>query len=114
MVTYDASPEAGAAEHCRANVHSFFQTILSKKESPSFWQQLADVFGLCQAPESATDVENVAYWVQVGLHVCLASHHVACAKETSAAGPVSLSKIQIGAPMLDQRLCIGAQKEGFP
>jgi hypothetical protein len=81
VVTYDASPEAGAAEHCRANVHSFFQTVLAKKESSSFWRQLAEVFGLCQAPESATDVENVAYWIQVWFHVCLALHHVACSKK---------------------------------
>ncbi len=65
VVTYDASPEAGAAEHCRKNVHSFFQAMLANKGRQPFWQQLSDVFQLCQAPESGQDVENVAYWLQV-------------------------------------------------
>ena len=35
-------------------------------------------------------------------------------RSTSAAGPVSFFPKQIGATMPDQRLFIGAQKEGFP
>lgn len=65
MVTYDASPEAGAAEHCRSNTHSFFELLLGSKEDEGLWEEVTEAFKLCRAPQSAKDVENIAYWVQV-------------------------------------------------
>lgn len=64
-MTYDASPAAGAAEHCRSNTRSFFELLLGNKGDEDLWEEVTDVFGLCKAPQGAEDVERIAYWVQV-------------------------------------------------
>lgn len=64
-MTYDASPEAGAAVHCRSNTRNFFKTLLANGGRSPYRQELAATFKLCQVPQSAEEVENVAYWVQV-------------------------------------------------
>ena len=67
VVTYDASPEAGAAEHCRNNTHRLFELLLSRGDEEAFQEQVAQAFGLCSIPGSAADLEKVAYWIQ-GFH----------------------------------------------
>jgi hypothetical protein len=84
VVTYDASPEAGAAEHCRSNTRKFFELLLGSKEDEGLWDEVTDVFKLCKAPQSAQDVENVAYWVQV---------HIICNDYNMASDHISLASI---------------------
>ena len=64
VVTYDASPDAGAAENCRNNTHRLFKLLLSGGDGAPFRKQVAQAFALCGVPESAADLEKVAYWVQ--------------------------------------------------
>lgn len=64
VVTYDASPAAGAAEHCADNVRRAFGAIFELGETSEGRRQLADAFQLCDTLDSA-DLEALAFWLQV-------------------------------------------------
>ena len=65
VVTYDASPAAGASEHCRENTRRLFEALLDSGKGLDWGHEVADAFGLCSAPETAAELEQVALWIQV-------------------------------------------------
>jgi len=65
MVTYDASPAAGASEHCIQNVWTFFQSLMASREDQAWRSVVSDAFATCQPLSSSAEVEDLAYWVQV-------------------------------------------------
>ena len=66
VVTYDASPEAGAAKHCRRNTRRLFDILLTPQPGLRQAQEVANAFSLCAVPRTGADYEQLAYWIQVG------------------------------------------------
>ena len=66
VVTYDASPEAGAAKYCRRNTRRLFDILLTAQPGLRHAQEVAYAFGLCAVPRTGADYEQLAYWIQVG------------------------------------------------
>ena len=65
VVTYDASPAAGASAHCIQNVWTFFQSLMASREDRAWRSVVSDAFATCQPLSSSAEVEDLAYWVQV-------------------------------------------------
>lgn len=65
MVTYDASPAAGASPHCIQNTWTFFQSLMASREDEAWRAVVSDAFATCQPLTSSSEVEDLAYWVQV-------------------------------------------------
>ena len=65
VVTYDASPAAGAAPACIQNTWTFFQSVMASREDEAWRAVVSDAFGTCRPLQSSGEVEDLAYWVQV-------------------------------------------------
>ena len=65
VVTYDASPAAGAAPACIQNTWTFFQSVMASREDEAWRAVVSNAFGTCQPLRSSAEVEDLAYWVQV-------------------------------------------------
>ena len=65
VVTYDASPAAGAAPACIQNTWTFFQSVMASREDEAWRAVVSDAFGTCRPLQSSAEVEELAYWVQV-------------------------------------------------
>ncbi len=70
VVTYDASPIAGAAPACIQNTWTFFQSLMASRNDKAWWGVVSEAFNTCQPLTSSNDVEDLAYWVQVRLSRC--------------------------------------------
>ena len=67
VVTRDATPAAGAAPDCVDNTRQAFRNLFETGASPEGRSQLQATFRLCDPLSSEQDVEQLAYWAQVGL-----------------------------------------------
>ena len=67
VVTYDASPAAGAEPACIQNTWTFFQSLMASRNDKAWWGVVSDAFNTCQPLTSSSDVEDLGYWVQVRL-----------------------------------------------
>ena len=65
VVTYDASPAAGAAPACIQNTWTVFQSVMASREDEAWRAIVSDAFGTCRPLQSSAEVEDLAYWVQV-------------------------------------------------
>ena len=65
VVTYDASPAAGAAPACIQNTWTFFQSVMASREDAAWRAVVSGAFGTCRPLQSSAEVEDLAYWVQV-------------------------------------------------
>lgn len=64
-MTYDASPEAGAAANCVPNVRRTFQVVFGLASGGAEGlQQLRRAFQLCSPLSSPRDALDLAYWIQ--------------------------------------------------
>jgi lysosomal Pro-X carboxypeptidase len=66
IVTRDATAEAGAAPDCADNVRQAFQLLFELGATEGGRQQLQLAFLLCDPLTGQQQVEDLAYWVQVG------------------------------------------------
>ncbi len=64
-VTWDATPEAGAAEGCADNTCRTFDVVFEKGKSDDGRAELQQAFQLCDPLEGEEDVTALAYWIQV-------------------------------------------------
>ncbi|CAK0782805.1 hypothetical protein CVIRNUC_006000 [Coccomyxa viridis] len=64
VVTYDASPAAGAAPACIQNTWTFFQSVMASREDAAWRAMVSDAFGTCRPLQGSAEVEDLAYWVQ--------------------------------------------------
>ena len=69
VVTYDASPAAGAAPGCIQNTWTFFQSLMASRDDRAWWGVVSEAFNTCEPLTSSGQVEDLAYWVQVMLAV---------------------------------------------
>lgn len=65
VVTYDASPAAGAAPSCIQNTWTFFQSLMAARNDKAWWGVVSEAFNTCRPLTSSADVEDLAYWVQL-------------------------------------------------
>ena len=63
-VTRDATPEAGAAPECAANVAATFELVFSLGATPEGREQLSDAFSTCHSLQDGQQTD-LAYWLQV-------------------------------------------------
>ncbi len=64
VVTYDASPAAGAAPSCIQNTWTFFQSLMAARNDKAWWGVVSEAFNTCQPLTSSAQVDDLAYWVQ--------------------------------------------------
>ena len=72
VVTFDATPAAGAHMDCVTKTRAAFAEVLEEGRSSNGRARLAQTFGLCQVPEDEAGTEDLAYWLQVIWRACVA------------------------------------------
>lgn len=79
VVTRDASPAAGSAPDCVANVRQAFAQLFAAGSSPEGRSQLQQTFRLCEPLQNEQNVTTLAYWAQVGC-CCSMDEREVCAR----------------------------------
>ncbi|KAF8072769.1 DPP7 [Scenedesmus sp. PABB004] len=89
VVTRDATPTAGAAPDCAANVRAGFAALFAAGATRAGRDALRRAFRLCEALTGEADVEALAYWVQGAFDAyAMGNYHFASDYMSSPGAPL--------------------------